>query len=116
MAYWRKGKNSLNIFSFREMRLNMLHKTQQKNKKPIISLVVKTGLRLFLFVWSLTILLPAVWLLYSSFKNNQEFYESPWRLPSKLRFENFASAWVNSNISSYFLNSLLFSYRQHRIF
>jgi len=71
------------------------------------SFISRSLIRIFLAFWSLTVIFPLVWLVYSSLKNNREFYESPWKLPDVLRLENYQNAWVTANISSYFLNSLI---------
>ncbi len=82
-------------------------KANKKIGRSVGSAFARTGLRIFLLLWSITILLPIVWLVYSSFKDNREFYASPWTLPSELRFENYVSAWDSANISAYFLNSII---------
>jgi len=52
-------------------------------------------------------LLPLVWLLFFSFKNNQEVFElPPFALPSELRWDNYVSVWTQGNISRYFVNSV----------
>jgi N-acetylglucosamine transport system permease protein len=63
--------------------------------------------RVVLVIWSLMILLPLFWLLYSSLKDNKAFYANPWALPAVLHWENYYNAWVQSNVSRYFLNSLV---------
>ena len=52
-------------------------------------------------------LLPLVWLLFFSLKNNQEVFElPPLALPSALRWENYVNVWTQGNISRYFINSV----------
>lgn len=75
--------------------------------KKVSELILKIVSRIILIVWALTIIFPLVWMIYSSFKNNQEFYASPWSLPGALRFENYVYAWEVSNFSKYFLNSFI---------
>ena len=65
------------------------------------------GCRLFMLIWSVMVIFPLLWGVYSSFKNNREFYANPWALPSKLHFENYYNAWVVSHMANYFLNSLI---------
>jgi len=52
-------------------------------------------------------LLPLVWLLFFSFKNNQEVFElPPFAPPAELRWDNYVSVWTQGNISRYFANSV----------
>lgn len=63
--------------------------------------------RLLLMAWTILVVGPLVWTLYSSLKNNMAFFKSPWALPDQFHFENYYNAWVSSNISAYFLNSVI---------
>ena len=82
----------------------------KKDKSKILSLIARIGkgtlLRFLLSIWTVAVLFPLIWVIYSSFKNNMEFFKSPWTLPKVMRFENYANAWSASNMSGYFLNSL----------
>ncbi|WP_426455035.1 carbohydrate ABC transporter permease [Paenibacillus sp. S-38] len=52
-------------------------------------------------------ILPLVWLLFFSLKNNQEVFNlPPLALPTELRWENYANVWSQGNISRYFINSV----------
>lgn len=49
-----------------------------------------------------------VWILMVSLKTTNEFLTtSPWSPPRELHFENYASAWKNAKIGSYFGNSVI---------
>lgn len=61
--------------------------------------------RAFLLTWSVCVLFPLIWVIYTSFKNNQEFYASVWALPKVWHFENYEYAWNVAKFSSYYLNS-----------
>lgn len=70
--------------------------------------VVKQALiYLVLAIWSVTVIFPLLWLLYTSFKTDREIFFSPWSLPATLQFDNFVRAWVKSNVGTYFFNSLI---------
>ncbi|MHB8635511.1 MAG: carbohydrate ABC transporter permease [Fimbriimonadaceae bacterium] len=60
------------------------------------------GLALF----TLTILLPIVWVLFSSLKSGAKIVASPWSLPSALHWENYANAWKEGGIGDALFNSL----------
>lgn len=52
-------------------------------------------------------ILPLVWLLFFSLKNNQEVFDSPpLSLPMHWRWENYEKVWTQGNIGVYFLNSV----------
>ncbi|WP_166244685.1 carbohydrate ABC transporter permease [Paenibacillus turpanensis] len=51
--------------------------------------------------------LPIVWLMLFSLKNNQEIFNlAPFALPEQFRWENYAKVWTSGNISLYFFNSV----------
>ena len=78
------------------------------NQKDDIGAVIGRWIvRVILITWTLTILFPLIWVIYTSFKNNAEFYADVWELPKVLRFENYEYAWNTAKFSSYFSNSLV---------
>lgn len=53
-------------------------------------------------------LYPVLWIFLSAFKTGDEFSSRPmWALPQRLNFSNFAQAWTQGNMDTYFLNSVL---------
>ncbi|AHV95127.1 carbohydrate ABC transporter permease [Paenibacillus sabinae] len=66
-------------------------------------------LHLVLLAFSLVTLYPLLWLFISSFKSNQDFFGSPFALPSVWQFENYTRAWEIGGIGSAFLNSVVVS-------
>jgi len=63
-------------------------------------------LYLLLFGYAAAVVLPMIWLFYTSLKNNREIFASAWRLPATLHWENFVHAWVRAGIGRYFFNSV----------
>ncbi|MFC4810976.1 carbohydrate ABC transporter permease [Paenibacillus sp. GCM10023250] len=52
-------------------------------------------------------LLPLLWLLLFSLKNNQEiFNRAPFAVPKQLHWSNYATVWEQGKIGRYFLNSI----------
>ena len=78
--------------------LSRAHRPQQVISQSMINLS--------LFLWAVIVILPLVWLLYSSFKTDQEIFFEPWALPQTLQWVNFERAWVAVHIGQYFLNSM----------
>ena len=62
---------------------------------------------LTLMLIAVSILVPVAWVVFASLKENHEFYENPWKLPSGLNFQNFRDAWDSAHMGSYFLNSVI---------
>lgn len=75
--------------------------------------VVNPVFRLFfkfsLIVWSLCILYPLLWTVFSSLKDNQQFFlGKPWDLPKfPLLWSNFSFVWEKYNFGQNFMNSLV---------
>jgi len=87
-------------------------KTSRNNKvKQDTSLVVARNLvRILLVIWSLSIIYPILWTLFTSFKTDFEILNnSAWALPNSLQWGNYQTAWVEANFSKYFFNSLILS-------
>ncbi len=60
-----------------------------------------------LTVWSLLVIVPLLWVILSSFKTSSEIFASPFSLPARLNFENYANAWTTAGIGSFFFNSVI---------
>lgn len=61
----------------------------------------------FLIFWALLVIFPMIWMIYSSFKTDQEIFFSPWALPEIWQVDNFARAWTSARIGQFFVNSLI---------
>ncbi len=60
-----------------------------------------------LTIWSLLVIVPLLWVIMSSFKTSSEIFASPFSLPSRLSFDNYANAWTTAGIGSFFFNSVI---------
>ena len=78
---------------------------------------VGTGLKyVLLSVYLILVIFPMVWVLYTSAKSTQEIYQNPFGLPRAITSPsaktleplkaNYRKAWVESNFSRYFVNSV----------
>ena len=68
---------------------------------------VTVGSHAVLIIWSLLVIVPLLWVVMSSFKTSSEIFASPFGLPERLRFDNYANAWTTAGIGSFFLNSVI---------
>ncbi len=62
--------------------------------------------RMVLVAYSIVVVYPLVWTLFSSLKTNADLFDDIFAPPSHLNFVNYANAWTRANISQYFLNSV----------
>ncbi|MFD5552801.1 carbohydrate ABC transporter permease [Streptomyces sp. NPDC127068] len=60
-----------------------------------------------LIVWAILVVMPLLWAVMTSFKDDKSIFRSPWALPDKLHFENWSRAWTEANMADYFLNTIL---------
>ncbi|OPA78549.1 sugar ABC transporter permease [Paenibacillus selenitireducens] len=79
------------------------------HKKSAGSVVLSAIFYVILILWALCVLYPLVWSVFGSLKDNQQFLlKMPWSLPEfPLLWENFSNVWVNYQVGTYFMNSLL---------
>ena len=76
-------------------------------KKTVGEMLVRSGIRIPLILWSLAVLYPIFWMFLGSFKTNAEIYANPWGLPEQFNFDNYIQAWTNYNIDTSIFNSLI---------
>lgn len=62
--------------------------------------------RLVLVLFTLVVLLPIIWTIYTSFKSSTEFLANPWSLPSGFHWENYKNALEKGNMIAYCKNSV----------
>ena len=56
---------------------------------------------------AVTVLVPVLWVLLASFKQNTEFYGNPWTLPEGVYFQNFVDAFKTAKMGEYMLSSVI---------
>ncbi|MET9390747.1 carbohydrate ABC transporter permease [Streptomyces sp. NPDC006624] len=60
-----------------------------------------------LVIWAIMVVMPLLWAVMTSFKDDRSIFSSPWSLPDSLHFDNWSRAWTQANMSDYFLNTVL---------
>ncbi|MFE9769336.1 carbohydrate ABC transporter permease [Streptomyces sp. NPDC005808] len=60
-----------------------------------------------LVIWAIMVVLPLLWAVMTSFKDDNAIFSSPWSLPDKLHFDNWSRAWSQAHMSDYFGNTLI---------
>ncbi len=81
--------------------------TQNGPKRSIGETISNVVIYAFLAFWAVLVIFPMVWLFYTSFKTDQEIFFSPWSLPAAPQWDNYVRGWVDANIGTYFLNSVI---------
>jgi N-acetylglucosamine transport system permease protein len=66
----------------------------------------KTLVQSTFLLYTLVVLFPMVWLLYTSFKSTDELFASAWSLPAAWEATNFVKAWNEARLGDYFWNSI----------
>jgi N-acetylglucosamine transport system permease protein len=72
----------------------------------VARLLTRIAVRIPLFLWSVIVVFPLIWMFIGAFKTNAEIYRSPWSFPETFNFENFISAWTDFNIGTAFMNTV----------
>ncbi|MDX3577344.1 carbohydrate ABC transporter permease [Streptomyces sp. FL07-04A] len=60
-----------------------------------------------LVIWAVMVVLPLLWAVMTSFKDDSSIFGSPWSLPDRLHFDNWSRAWTEADMGDYFLNTVL---------
>jgi N-acetylglucosamine transport system permease protein len=82
--------------------------TMAVDKRARGSLRLFSGLaHLALVLWAIAVIVPICYTVLGSFKSNEELFGDPLSLPSRLRWENWATAWEKAHIGGYMLNSVI---------
>jgi len=77
---------------------------KRKKKEGRVLNVFSHGM---LILWAFMVVMPLAWAVMTSFKSDNAIFSSPWSLPDKLHFDNWARAWTDANMSDYFFNTIL---------
>lgn len=71
------------------------------------SSIVKTLIYIFLSLMAVIYLLPLIWVIYVSLKDDKTLFVSPWEMPEHLMFENYSFAWSAGKLGTATVNSLI---------
>ena len=78
-----------------------------KALSQLIGLAKKSMTFAFVALFTLSVVLPLLWMTMTSVKSSPEIFASPWGLPTTPHWDNFANAWKAAGIAHYFANSLI---------
>lgn len=77
-------------------------------RKNIIKLMQHNVFQVFLWIYAFISLYPLIWMVFYSFKNNDEiFVSNPFGFPAVLRVENYIKAWTQYDVPTYVVNSVI---------
>jgi len=75
-----------------------------RKKKSKISTKI---IYIFLSILAVIYLLPLLWVIYVSLKDDKTLFVSPWAMPEHLMFENYGFAWTAGRLGIATLNSAI---------
>lgn len=78
----------------------MVHKRKKINAGD-------TAVRIFLVLLCIICVYPIIFILSTSFRTQNEFYNNIWGLPQSLYLDNYVSAVADGHIAEYFVNSII---------
>ncbi|MDF2945052.1 MAG: carbohydrate transporter permease [Herbinix sp.] len=81
-----------------------MRKFLKKTLKDKIAAIVKY---LFLLIVAIVSLYPFIWVVTSSFKDNNEIYRNSFGLPKVALWSNYIEAWEGAHVGTSFFNSLI---------
>lgn len=79
-----------------------MEKSAKKKSKTALTLIY-----IFLSFLAVFYLLPLLWVVYVSLKDDKTLFVSPWALPEHLMFENYNFAWTAGRLGVATVNSAL---------
>lgn len=74
-----------------------------KKKRKISTIMIY----LFLSILAVVYLLPLLWVIYVSLKDDKTLFVSPWAMPEHLMIENYSFAWTAGKLGIATLNSAI---------
>ncbi len=79
--------------------------TISKEKKQ--AKIASTLIYVFLILLAIIYIVPLLWVLITSLKNDSTLMLSPWAMPAKLEWSNYEFAWTKGHLGTAMLNSLI---------
>lgn len=79
-----------------------MSKTGKKKSKISTKIIY-----VFLTILAIIYLLPLLWVIYVSLKDDKTLFVSPWAMPEHLMFENYSFAWTAGRLGVATLNSAI---------
>ncbi|WP_371655257.1 MULTISPECIES: carbohydrate ABC transporter permease [unclassified Streptomyces] len=77
---------------------------KEKKSEGVVLNVFSHGV---LILWAFMVVIPLLWAVMASFKDDNSILSTPWALPDKLHFDNWSRAWTQAHMSDYFVNTIL---------
>ncbi|MBU3143362.1 carbohydrate ABC transporter permease [Clostridium sp. CF012] len=79
----------------------------KRRKKANTDKLYKLFIYVALITLAISIIVPVLWVLFASIKENSEFYASPWTMPKGFYIQNFIDAIEKARMGEYFINSVI---------
>jgi N-acetylglucosamine transport system permease protein len=85
----------------------VVRSARQKRGAPAGERVVSGVSQVVLVAAVVVVVVPFLWTLMSSFKTSSQIFQSPFAFPDAFHFENYANAWTQAGIGTFFVNTLI---------
>jgi len=82
------------------------HPRRTFNVQSLTRLMVRLGVNLMACFFSLFVLFPFAWVLFTAVKSRWEVPRNPLGIPAEWHWENFVEAWQVGHFDRYFMNSI----------
>jgi len=79
---------------------------EKESASAIMNPRVKVLIYIALTIAAVLVVLPLLWLFFTSFKSRMDLAQNTWGLPKIWEFSNYFIAWTGSKIPLYMLNSI----------
>jgi N-acetylglucosamine transport system permease protein len=66
--------------------------------------------QVLLWAFFLSVALPILWTIVTSFKTSRELFADPWALPAVWQTANYVKAWAEMKVGTYFFNSVFVNF------
>lgn len=76
-------------------------------KKMKVDRLYKLFIYLVLIVFSISIIIPLIWVFMASIKESSEFLKNPWLLPKGFYIKNYINAFKKAKMAKYAINSFI---------
>ena len=69
--------------------------------------IVSTLIYIFLIILAIVYIVPLLWVLITSLKDDSTLMLSPWAMPAAIEWGNYEFAWTKGHLGTAMLNSLI---------
>lgn len=84
-----------------------MNNTMTISKEKRHSRIITTLIYIFLVILAIIYIVPILWVVITSLKNDSTLMLSPWAMPEHIEWGNYAFAWTKGHLGTAMLNSFI---------